>query len=407
VMRIRCSKGMKISRFHGNFFIRGKDLLALPNVTRDSSYTVELEHDSEAIGTPVVYVQSALLYTTSTGERRIRVHTLAVPVATKTEDLTKSVDMDTMCNLIAKKASEVALKKGLTEARKACEETCVSILRGSRPNSAAFSQGLQDVSPKLQLLALYMQSLQKNSMLRGGAEVCLYLMLERIESFSLSLSLSLSHTHTHTHTHTSIQVPSDQRAYLLHRVCTMHTTRFTNIQQHQVPITRVNIFPRMYALHSMPATAGLPAKDGQVGESSKNICMPPFMHLALNQISANGVYLLEDGLDIWLWFGRASPSGAATSLFGVNSLDGVDTTQLRLVKRPKDSMNARINAICDAIRDGRSIFQRVHCVRQGDALDRVFQMRLVEDRAHFPGGQRSYAEFAGHMQKLTKLKIPH
>ena len=157
----------------------------------------------------------------------------------------------------------------------------------------------------------------------------------------------------------------------------------------------------------MPATAGLPAKDGQVGESSKNICMPPFMHLALNQISANGVYLLEDGLDIWLWFGRASPSGAATSLFGVNSLDGVDTTQLRLVKRPKDSMNARINAICDAIRDGRSIFQRVHCVRQGDALDRVFQMRLVEDRAHFPGGQRSYAEFAGHMQKLTKLKIPH
>jgi protein transport protein SEC24 len=177
---------MKISRFHGNFFIRGTDLLALPNVSRDSSYTVELEHDSEAIGTPVVYIQSALLYTTSSGERRIRVHTMAAPVATKTEDLVKNVDMDTMCNIIAKKAATVALTKGLKEARKACEETCVSILRGSRPNSAAFSQGLQDVSPKLQLLALYMQSLQKNSMLRGGAEI-----------------------------------PSDQRAYLLHRVSAM------------------------------------------------------------------------------------------------------------------------------------------------------------------------------------------
>ena len=190
-MRVRCSKGMKISRFHGNFFIRGTDLLALPNVSRDSSYTVELEHDSEAIGTPVVYIQSALLYTTSSGERRIRVHTMAAPVATKTEDLVKNVDMDTMCNIIAKKAATVALTKGLKEARKACEETCVSILRGSRPNSAAFSQGLQDVSPKLQLLALYMQSLQKNSMLRGGAEI-----------------------------------PSDQRAYLLHRVSTMTVSTF-------------------------------------------------------------------------------------------------------------------------------------------------------------------------------------
>ena len=31
VLRIRCTKGMRISNFHGNFFIRGTDLLALPN----------------------------------------------------------------------------------------------------------------------------------------------------------------------------------------------------------------------------------------------------------------------------------------------------------------------------------------------------------------------------------------
>ena len=30
VMRIRCSKGLRISAFHGHFFIRSTDLLALP-----------------------------------------------------------------------------------------------------------------------------------------------------------------------------------------------------------------------------------------------------------------------------------------------------------------------------------------------------------------------------------------
>jgi len=176
-----------------------------------------------------------------------------------------------------------------------------------------------------------------------------------------------------------------------------------------VPLTRVCIFPRMYALHTMPAGAGLPAKEGEVGESSKNIAMPPFMHLAVNQMQANGVYLLEDGLNMFIWLGRAAPAGAISSLFGVGSLDGVDVSHVNLIRRDanKDAMNARINAICDAIREGRALHQRLQVVRQGDAKDRFFQIRLVEDRAQFPGGQRSYQEFAAHMQNVTKLKIPH
>jgi protein transport protein SEC24 len=30
VLRIRCSKGIRINSFHGHFFIRSTDLLALP-----------------------------------------------------------------------------------------------------------------------------------------------------------------------------------------------------------------------------------------------------------------------------------------------------------------------------------------------------------------------------------------
>ena len=35
VMRIRCSKGLRISSFHGHFFNRSTDLLALPTCDPD------------------------------------------------------------------------------------------------------------------------------------------------------------------------------------------------------------------------------------------------------------------------------------------------------------------------------------------------------------------------------------
>jgi hypothetical protein len=37
VMRIRCSKGLRISTFHGHFFIRSSDLLALPQASSSTS----------------------------------------------------------------------------------------------------------------------------------------------------------------------------------------------------------------------------------------------------------------------------------------------------------------------------------------------------------------------------------
>ena len=33
-MRVRASRGLRIAAFYGHFFIRGVDLLALPNVAR-------------------------------------------------------------------------------------------------------------------------------------------------------------------------------------------------------------------------------------------------------------------------------------------------------------------------------------------------------------------------------------
>lgn len=43
VMRVRASKGLRMSAFHGNFFVRSTDLLALPAVPVDQSYAIEVQ----------------------------------------------------------------------------------------------------------------------------------------------------------------------------------------------------------------------------------------------------------------------------------------------------------------------------------------------------------------------------
>lgn len=47
-----------------------------------------------------------MLYTTSCGERRIRVHNLAIPVETVIQNVFDSVNIDVLCNILAKQALE-------------------------------------------------------------------------------------------------------------------------------------------------------------------------------------------------------------------------------------------------------------------------------------------------------------
>lgn len=81
VMRVRVTRGLKVVQFHGSYYIRGTDLLALPNCSTESVFAVELAHEEAFLTASVICVQTALLHTTSSGERRIRVHTLAAPVS--------------------------------------------------------------------------------------------------------------------------------------------------------------------------------------------------------------------------------------------------------------------------------------------------------------------------------------
>lgn len=91
----------------------------------------------EAITYPVACIQTALLHTTSSGERRIRVLTLALPVSSNPIDILETADAASISNLFAKNAAALCVSGRLDEARDFLFSRTVDILSAVKAWSGA------------------------------------------------------------------------------------------------------------------------------------------------------------------------------------------------------------------------------------------------------------------------------
>lgn len=371
-MRIRCTRGMRISNFYGNFFVRGTDLLALPNCSSDSVFAFDLVHDEQNVTSNVVTVQSALLYTSSEGERRIRVVTQAIPVSSLASEVISSVDADALSCLVAKQALDVGLKTNLDNARNKMLMSCVDLIRASKegdkprmisgyaappPMHGQHQQpGAENDSKEtpenLKLLPLYTLAMMKNVAFRGGTDI-----------------------------------HPDERVHAMHRLAGMGVTE-----------SKIFVHPRMFSLHDMSPSAGLPSnindKDKVAGQDC--IELPRSLNLTIDRLASNGIFLLDNGVEMFLWVGRSANPAILNSLFGTNSLEGIDMSQVKL-QRGGNDFASRLSAILLALREDdtpHTLFAKVTVVREGDlGLETRFFWHLIEDSASFSGGTFSYDDF--------------
>jgi len=167
VVRVRASRGVRVSEFHGNFFMRGSDLLALPCIDSDKAFVFELCNDESLIMNPTISIQAALLYTTSSGERRIRVHTTCIHVTQSIGDMFERVNVNAITNLIAKQAVISVLKDGFEKAREMIRNRCVALLR---THHTALAKQQATPSTELNILPLMTLGLLKNATFKEGHE---------------------------------------------------------------------------------------------------------------------------------------------------------------------------------------------------------------------------------------------
>ncbi|XP_016120195.1 protein transport protein Sec24B-like, partial [Sinocyclocheilus grahami] len=168
VMRIRCTKGLSIHTFHGNFFVRSTDLLSLANVNPDSGFAVQMSIEESLADTSLACFQAALLYTSSKGKRRIRVHTLCLPVVSQLSEVFAGADIQAVSCLLANMAIDRSISSSLSDARDALVNAVVDCLTAYRANGSNIQPSGLIAPAALRLFPLYVLALLKQKALRTG-----------------------------------------------------------------------------------------------------------------------------------------------------------------------------------------------------------------------------------------------
>lgn len=177
---MRASRGLRMASYHGNAFVRSTDLLALSTVTPDQSYAVEVQIEDvgsskrilnafllrqQALTVPFVTFQTAVLHTSSFGERRIRVVTQAIPTTTSMSEVFSSVDQIALATLLANKAVERSLSHKLEDARDALINKLVDILTVYKTTMTSAGSGASPqlvISENMKFLPLLVLGLLKH-----------------------------------------------------------------------------------------------------------------------------------------------------------------------------------------------------------------------------------------------------
>ncbi|KAK0547510.1 COPII subunit [Tilletia horrida] len=400
VLRLRATKGLRATAFHGNFFVRSTDLLALPAVPLDQSYAIELEIE-ETITAPFVVLQSVVLHSTSYGERRIRVVNLALPTTSSMSEVYSSADQIAIATLLANKAVERSIHHRLEDARDALMNKLVDIFttyKNTMTSSGSGASAQLSIASNLAVLPLLVLALLKHVGIRASS-----------------------------------QIPSDLRAYAQALLTTLPT-------QQLIPYLHANF----YSLHNMPSNAGTTvartkevsaslladaagsdaetaqkngeadtstttAAEGEKGadgaegktrviELKPSVIFPPKLNLSSERLERHGLYLIEDGQNIFLWIGRDAVPQLTLDVFDVPSYSALrgGKTTLPVLDNP---MNKRVRELVKAVREGKRgvYYPNLYIVKEdGEPSLRLWALSmLLEDRFE---GSPSYMQFMGQLR---------
>lgn len=341
VMRVRCSQGIQVQDYFGNFCKRIPTDIDLPGIDCDKTIMVTFKHDDKFQEGSECAFQSALLYTTVYGQRRIRVSTLSLPCTSMLTNLFRSADLDTQFASFLKQGANGIPTSPLSQVREQMTNLCINILHSYRKYCATVSSSGQLILPEaLKLLPLYTLALIKSVGLRTDGRL-------------------------------------DDRSYWVSRVVSLSTVL-------SVPL----VYPRMIALHDVTSKSD----DGSI--------IPTTMPLSSEHISDDGIYLLENGEDGLIYVGGSVNPDTLQQIFGSSSMEELPT-QL-VLQQHDNALSKKVNDVINEIRRQRCSYLRLRLCRKGDPSGMLFFSYMIEDKT--PGGL-SYVEFLVHVHRQIQTKM--
>uniref|UniRef100_A0A7N8WXI2 SEC24 homolog B, COPII coat complex component n=1 Tax=Mastacembelus armatus TaxID=205130 RepID=A0A7N8WXI2_9TELE len=341
VMRIRCTKGLSIHTFHGNFFVRSTDLLSLANVNPDSAFAVQMSIDDSLADSSLACFQAALLYTSSKGKRRIRVHTLCLPVVNQLSEVYAGADVQAITCLLANMAIDRSISSSLLDARDALVNAVVDLVSAYKSNVSNLQQSGLVLPAAMRLFPLYILALLKQKALRTGTSTRL-----------------------------------DERVFAM---CEFKTQP---LQQ----LTRM-VHPDLYRLDNMSDQGALHLNDTVVPQ-------PHLVHLSAERLSRDGAFLMDCGNVFYLWIGKCCNEMFIRDVLGCPNYASVPPNMSHIPEL-ETHLSERVRAFLDWLQDNRAFSSSIHVVKDDASAKATFFQNLVEDRSD---SASSYYEFLQHIQ---------
>lgn len=110
VMRVRTSTGIRPTDFYGHFFMSNTTDMEIAAIDANKSVAIEIKHDDKLSPEENVYIQVAVLYTSCSGQRRLRILNLALKTSNQMADLFRCCDLDVIVLYFAKQVRILKLE---------------------------------------------------------------------------------------------------------------------------------------------------------------------------------------------------------------------------------------------------------------------------------------------------------
>ena len=292
------------------------DLLALPACDEDKAFAMVIAHEETVVTPGLTFLQCALLHTSSSGERRIRVHTMAVPVVTELHEMYRATDGGAMAAMCSKLAAERVYNGRLEEARQSLQAKVFATLKEYRLLHASSARAYNRLvfPDSMRLLPLYTLATAKAAALRGGFK----------------------------------DVPSDVRAMSAFDLIAMPISRLLRY-----------LYPVAYAVHLAPPPGGGPAPPP----------LPPLIPLCGDRVDARGAYLVDNAVELLLWLGAQMPTDLVEGLIGLPAVPPDAARVLAgLAPQPAPASQA-LWALISQLRAASPVFLPLRVCAQGQASE--------------------------------------
>lgn len=355
LMKVRCSNGLQVSNYYGNFIHHaiGADL-EIGVIDADKAITATFQYDGKLDSKLDAHFQAALLYTTASGERRVRCINSIASVADNPRESLRFVDQDAVVSIIAKDAI-VRLgttSSSLKEIRQSVIEKTIDILAQYRKNMSGNHPAGQLVMPeRLKEFSMYMLALLKTRALKGGMET------------------------------------ADRRVQEMRMIREMGALEIS-----------LYLYPRIIPIHNLAPEEGFPDESGQLK-------LPNSIRASFDQVELGGVYIADNGQMCLIWMHARTSPNLIADLFGEDktSLESLDPYMSTLPVLTTH-LNAQVRNILEFLKTIRgSKALTIQIARQGlDGAEYEFANRLVEDRNN---EAQSYVDWLVHLHKQVQIEV--